>query len=427
MGDFDIHINDDSEVLSQFAVEENTKSMSLHDWQREAINFFFKHNKAIFTVSTGAGKTFCAIEIIKKIWNIDPESRVLIVVPKNVILETGWYKELYDAGISLRDIGVYYGAAKEICKITITNMQSIHRLPMEEFEVCIFDEVHNYCTKRLFPTLAHPFKYKLGLSATTERMDDAHWQLYEIFDYNLYNYTPTEALQDGILNPFIFFNISVDLDLVSREIYDQLTTEINTIMQTGGGFQTIMKSNSPLKNKMLSKMNERKDLVNNYPKKFEVVKTICQKHEKDKIIVFNEYNKTTSKTYWYLLEIGMKACVIHSDIPHAKREENLKNFKLDKYNVLLVSKVLDEGYNLPKIDTAIISAGNSTSRQTIQRMGRVLRKKDKHSTLYQIYCSGTVEEDYAIERAKLFKQLASEYYDYTGDEVKGGILDENKT
>jgi len=254
-------------------------------------------------------------------------------------------------------------------------------------------------------------------------MDDAHWKLYEIFDYNIYKYTPSEALQDGILNPFIFFNISVELDPVSRETYEQLTVEINTIMQIGGGFQAIMKSGSPLKNKMLSKMNERKDLVNNYHKKFEVVKTVCEKHKEDKIIVFNEYNKTTSKTYWYLLEVGMKACVIHSDIPHIKREENLKNFKLDKYNVLLVSKVLDEGYNLPKIDTAIISAGNSTSRQTIQRMGRVLRKKDKHSTLYQIYCSGTVEEDYAIERAKLFKQLASEYYDYTGEEVNGGILE----
>jgi len=424
MNNFDIQIEDGSKTYSDFAIKENTKGLELHDWQRESINYFFKTNKALFEVSTGAGKTFCAIEIIKKVWNINPDARVLIVVPKNVILETGWYNELYNNGISLRDIGVYYGKIKEIAKITITNMQSVKRLPIEEFEFAIFDEVHNYCTDRLFPILEYDYEYKLGLSATVERMDEAHWKLFEIFDYRIFKYTPGEALQDGVLNPFVFYNIGVNLDFESRERYDQITQELNTLMKAGGGFKKIMKSNSPIKNKMLSKMNERKDLVNNYPKKFEIVREICNKHREDKIIVFNEYNKTTSKTYWYLLDTGVKACIIHSDIPHVKREENLKNFKNDKYNVMLVSKVLDEGYNLPKIDTAIISAGNSTSRQTIQRMGRVLRKKDKNSTLYQIFCINTVEEDYAKERAKLFKELASGYKDYTEEEIEGGILNE---
>jgi superfamily II DNA or RNA helicase len=180
-----------------------------------------------------------------------------------------------------------------------------------------------------------------------------------------------------------------------------------------------MYSKSGLKFQLLKRMTARKELVNNYYKKFDVVKQICNKHKKDKIIVFNEFNQQTSRSYWYLLDIGIRACIVHSDIPKHKREQNLMDFKNDKYQVILASKVLDEGYNLPKIDTAIIAAGNSTSRQTIQRMGRVLRRKKHHSNLYQVYCIDTVEANYAFERAKTFKALCSDYksYNYTGGKI----------
>jgi RNA polymerase primary sigma factor len=222
-------------------------------------------------------------------------------------------------------------------------------------------------------------------------------------------------LRDGILNPFDFHNIGVELDEQTKNRYDLVSNELNLIFQMGGGFKRIMRSSSSLKFRMLSKMNERKDIMNNYVRKFDVVKMICSKHKKDKILVFNEYNQQTNKCYWHLLDVGIKARIVHSGIEKEVRDQNLIDFKNDKFNVLLTSKVLDEGFNLPKIDTAVIMAGNSTAKQTIQRMGRVLRKKDKHSNLYQIYCKDTVEEDYGNERAKLFRQLCSKYNDEVYD------------
>jgi superfamily II DNA or RNA helicase len=411
--EFGILIDDGSKHIQPFVIDENTKSLELYDWQRRAINYFFKNDcNSIFEVTTGAGKTYCAIQIVKRIWELDPKVKVLIIVPKNVIMETGWYSELYEAGVSLVDIGVYYGNIKEYSKVTITNMQNLDRIAFEIFDCIIFDEIHNYGTERLLPYVSMKMKYKLGLSATLERMDNSHYKLLEIFNYNKFTYTPRDALDDGVLNPFNFFNISVELDGAERENYELLTEQINSIMQAGGGYKKIMRSNSGLKFKLLSKMTARKDLVNNYYKKFDVVKQIVNKHRNDKIIIFNEFNKQTSKSYWYLLDIGVRACVIHSDLPKEKREQNLMDFKNDKYNVILASKVLDEGYNLPKIDTAIIAAGNSTSRQTIQRMGRVLRRKKHTSNLYQVYCKDTIEENYAFERALLFKDLCSDYDSY---------------
>ena len=364
------------------------------------------------------GKTRFGIEVIKQVLEKDPDVKVLIVVPKNVILENGWYPELYNAGISIRDIGVYYGAIKEYAKITITNMQNIENVDFEAFKFVLYDEIHNFASTRLLPYLEKDIKYKLGLSATLERIDKKHYKILDAFNYNLFEYGAKEALQDGILNPFNFYNVSVEMDLETEEEYLELTQNVNATMQAGGGYSKIMRSSSPLKFKMLALLNKRKMLVNNYPRKMDVVKAICEKFKDDKFIIFQEYNKQTSKSYWQLLESGVKACVVHSGISNAIREQNLIDFKNGKYNVLLASKVLDEGWNVPSVDTAIIVAGNSTSRQTIQRMGRVLRKKTKASKLFQIYCKNTVEEDYSEKRAELFKELCSAYnfFDYGVDE-----------
>ena len=146
---FEIQIKDGSEAISKFVVDENTKTVELYDWQRRAIKYFFSHDyKTIYEVSTGAGKTVLAIEIIKRLFDEKSDLNVLIVVPKNVILETTWFKELYDGGFSIVDVGVYYGNIKEYGKkITITNMQNLNRIPMEIFDAAIFDECFSGDTK----------------------------------------------------------------------------------------------------------------------------------------------------------------------------------------------------------------------------------------------------------------------------------------
>lgn len=409
--EFGIQIDDGMETLSDYTSNLNITGTMLREWQIRAKEFFFNHNCiALFEVSTGSGKTFAAIDLIKEIWKTNPDAKFLIVVPKNVILERGWYPELKDAGVPIQDIGIFYGAIKEYAKVTITNMQSINKMALEIFDGIIYDEVHNYLTKTMTPILKRKFKYKLGLSATIDRQDDRQWELIECFNYNKFEYTAKQALDDGVLNPFHFTNISVNLDSKSREEYDKLTADINLLYQMHGSYNTIMRTASTaIKKTLLTKLTERKKLVNNFSGKFEVVRDIIDEHREEKVLVFNEFNEQTNKLYWELLEIEVKAKILHSGVPQEERHQLLSDYRDGKFNILLSTKVLDEGYNLPAIEVGIIMAGNSTSRQTIQRMGRVLRKKDTPSTLYQIYVANTIEEEQAMERAKIFKELALQY------------------
>jgi RNA polymerase primary sigma factor len=410
----DWYENSDIEDYSDY----DDNIISLREWQRRGKRFFFDNNGCcIYEVTTGSGKTFFTIDIIKELLKKE-NLRALIVVPKNVILETGWYKELFDAGIPIHKIGVYYGTTKEYAQFTLTNMQNLQKIPLEMFDMIVLDEIHNYATTRLLEILNHPFKYKIGLTATLKRADNKHTELMKMFNYNIFKYGAEEALFDEILNPFIFINIGVKLDSESLIKYDDYTQQLNTVFKTGGSYNFIMKSSSPLKMKMLSLINQRKMLVNNYHEKFIIAVEIIKKHKHNKVIVFNQYNDQTSKLYWHLLDDAIDCRVLHSGITKEKRDQALIDFRNDKFNVLLTSKVLDEGYNLPKLDVAIIMAGDTTDKQTIQRMGRVLRKKDDgYSMLYQIYCKKTIEETSAEDRAIMFKKLSSDYkeIDYMGD------------
>ncbi len=392
-------------------LEKQTNITDLRSWQIKAKKFFYENNKnVIFEVSTGAGKTFITIDILQELLLKEPKLKVLIVVPKNVILEEGWYKELVDYGIPIQSIGVYYGSIKEYSRITITNIQNLDRIPLTMFDMFIGDELHNLGTDRILKILETPFKYKIGLTATLARADKNHRKLLELFDFNIYKYNPSEALEDGVLNPFVFYNIGVVLDQDTRDKYDDIKQQLYVVYNTGGGFEKIMKTNTPLKMKMLALINEQKELVNNYVDKIDITQTIINNHKENKILVFNQYNKQTSKIYWHLLDTNIECRVLHSGIDKKTRERTLIDYRNDKFSVLLVSKVLDEGYNLPKLDVAIIMAGDSTDKQTIQRMGRVLRKKkDGYSSLYQLYCVDTIEEKSSLVRAKLFKDLAIDF------------------
>jgi superfamily II DNA or RNA helicase len=122
--------------------------------------------------------------------------------------------------------------------------------------------------------------------------------------------------------------------------------------------------------------------------KLRVLKDLLVRHRRDKVLIFTAENEMVYQ--------------ISNDylIPAITHETNVKErkFWLDAFNkgevlALATSKVLNEGVNIPDASVAIILSGSGSSREHIQRLGRILRKKgDKQAVLYEVIARNTTEE-----------------------------------
>ena len=66
---------------------------------------------------------------------------------------------------------------------------------------------------------------------------------------------------------------------------------------------------------------------------------------------------------------------------------------------MVTSKVLDEGIDVPEANIGIIASGTGSKREYVQRLGRILRKKEgKEAVLYEIIAEETTETGTAKRR-----------------------------
>ena len=76
----------------------------------------------------------------------------------------------------------------------------------------------------------------------------------------------------------------------------------------------------------------------------------------------------------------------------------------------MVSKVANFAIDLPDASVAIQVSGSFGSRQEeAQRLGRILRPKEKDSYFYTIVTKETVEEEFAEKRQKFLAEQGYEY------------------
>ncbi len=371
--------------------------MDLRRWQVEAETYFLEKKIAIIQAATGSGKTRLAIDIMRKL-----DLPTVIITPKNVILEKTWFDNLTKV-FSLHDVGLFYGDVKEPRKITVTSMQSVEKLDLSKFKFMIADEVHNLMSDRKQDILKQDFEYKLGLTATLKQKQYKHWDLLKIFDFNLFKYDIDMAIGEEVLSQFTFTNVG--LDLLSEEVseYEELQHRIDAVSQ-------MMKNKIDVdKSMQYALIDKRKKLLANSPQKRNVLYKLAPSLRGKKIIIFNEYNAIATPIYWTLTDLGFNPCIFNTDIGKTRRMENLHNYSKDKHDVIITTRALDEGYDLPHIDVAIILSGGSTSRQMIQRVGRVLRKTENDKEIYQVYFRNTIEHEAAMERYDLMRDSCKEY------------------
>src|SRR5262249_29594369 len=99
---------------------------------------------------------------------------------------------------------------------------------------------------------------------------------------------------------------------------------------------------------------------------------------------------------------------ITHEIRRVERVKILERFARGEITVLVSSQVLDEGFDVPEAEIAIIVGGSASARRQVQRVGRVLRPRPtKRAIVYELAVQETKEVDYVQRRRQGFGPVAA--------------------
>lgn len=381
------------------AHEASGQKLKLRDYQAEALVSWGENDKwGVLVLPTGSGKTLVGIRAIAGC-----NTPVLVIVPTLDLLEQ-WKKQLEEA-FSM-EIGQLGGGEKKILPITVSTYDSayIHAETLgNRFGLLVFDEVHHLPAvgyRSIAEFSAAP--YRLGLTATYEREDELHSELNRLVGGKVYEKHISE-LAGRHLAPYIIKRIAIALTDEERKEYEQhYSVFLNYLRKTGmimkgpQDFQKlVMKSGrDPEARKALLARNAARDLAFNSDSKLEKLKEILETHKEDRVFIFTEHNRLV-----HLISREFLIPAITYRTPAKERSSILEKFRAGSYRAVVTSKVLDEGIDVPEANIGIIASGTGSKREYIQRLGRILRKKEgKEAILYEIIAEETTETGTAKRR-----------------------------
>ena len=211
------------------------------------------------------------------------------------------------------------------------------------------------------------------------------------------------------LSPFTLEKITVELTEdeqkeyeKNQKIFSDYLAKINLTIRGPADFQKlVMRSGrDPNARRALLARNKAKDIAYNSISKIGKLSEILGKQSGSKIFIFTEHNKLVHRISRQFLIPSVTYRTTSKE-----RSETLDRFRSGVYRAVVTSKVLDEGIDVPDADVGIILSGTGSSRAFIQRLGRILRKKEgKEAVLYEIVSAETSEVNTARRRKRPLKQ-----------------------
>ena len=367
--------------------------LKLREWQEKAFPLWWEKKRGIIKVVTGGGKTFFAIHCLKRYLENDPQKSILIVVPSIALLDQ-WYDSLSqnfdDKEISLNGGGEQTKIITKICISTIDSLKNIISLIDAENTLLIVDECHKIGTEKRGEMLTNAWHATLGLSATPERDYDDNFYIIikKILGDIIFDYDYIDAREDEVIVNFKLLYGYAALLPEEENKYKKFTKSIQRRAATIGGQDM---NDYPLKMLIFNRARLVKNSKNRIPYGIELI----QKYERDSWIVFTE-NKKQAKEFNKIVNKlkGFNSGIYNTDLNDDERQENLEKFKAGNLNVLVSCTALDEGFDMPEADGAMILSASSSKRQRIQRMGRVLRitANKENALIVTVYSSKTEYE-----------------------------------
>lgn len=336
------------------------------DWQVAAISEWERHNHhGIVSVVTGGGKTVFALSCIDR---LKPETS-LIVVPTTALLEQWWEEATSYFDLALDDVHIIAGNGRlKAGTINIAVLNTAAKLAEKASSTrpfLIVDECHKAASDLFRVVLTLPSIATLGLSATPKRQydDGLDEVLIPALGPVIFNYDYRDALRDKVIVPFELRNVIFELEEDRQVEYDKLTKSIA---------RSIAK-NGIEADETVALFLKRARVLNLSLNRIRLALKLVAGNRGKRTLVFHEDVEACDLIHSILQSNGVKCGVYHSKMTTRARVSMIAQFRKGEIDVLVSCRALDEGFNVPETELGVIAASTATSRQRIQRLGRIVR------------------------------------------------------
>ncbi len=409
--------DDQARAYDEVALHERAPR-PLRAYQQAALDAWIaSRRRGVVVLPTGAGKSYVALRAM-----IACARSTLILAPTIDLVEQ-WVADL-SARLGT-DIGQYGGGEKRLLPVTVATYDSaVLFMPFHghRFGLLVCDECHHLpaqATSAAMEMCLAPFR--LGLTATPERLDGGHMKLAELVGPEVHR-VHIHELEGSFLANYDTEVVEVALDADEQAAYSANRGEYIAFIRRMGidfsakdgwaRFITAAARDSEGRAAMRA-YREQKRLSRASRAKLRTVWDLLRRHAGERALVFTEDNGTA-------YEIGRRfvlPVLTHHTKP-AERRGMLDGFRQGRLPVLVTSKVLNEGVDVPEAAIGIVVSGSGSVREHVQRLGRILRPgRDKRAVLYEILSAGT-GETYTSERRQrhaAFGQMEAAFPDEAGD------------
>lgn len=408
--------------------------IELRPYQQEAIaSWFANRGRGTLKMATGSGKTIAALAIATELYRRIGLQVLLVVCPyRHLVVQ--WSRECqlfnlepilafenalnWQSQLANQLYTVRQGDRAFVTIITTNStligdrFQSLLKY-FPEKTLIIGDEAHNLGAPRLEESLPQRIGLRLALSATPERHFD------EQGTETIFNYfgsvlqpelTLADAIELGALVRYQYHPILVNLTETESQIYAKITHRIGwALTECGGNFEC---------EEVTALLMQRSRLVGAAANKLTALRDLMSTRKNTTHTLFycgdgaiEETGESQLDAVVRILghEIGYRVNTYTAQTSVEERETLRYQLEMGQLQGLVAIRCLDEGVDIPAIQTAVILASSSNPRQFVQRRGRILRPHpDKNcATLFDfiVVPPDLDRETWDIERNLLKKEL----------------------
>jgi superfamily II DNA or RNA helicase len=400
----------------------NGLKLKEHQWR--AVYEMAKHQQGMYEAPTGSGKTISCIGFIhhrRPKWT-------LILVDKLDLLHQ-WRKALAKwLGLELDDIGIIGDGKWELGRrITVATVQTLTKIlregemPDAFFEVwdaVILDECHHVTAETIRVLLSRFYaKYRLGVSATTDRQDDKFEFALNVLGEVFHQDNEEELREAGVLMRPRVQVVRTEFDMAYWP--DHESDEDDKCLVPGcklsGQRPHRHRNNYQNVKSALVEDSERNQLV------CDIVIDQVRTGDHHHLIVSNEIRQLDA-LYTILLSTlshaeGLPAVYVMTGKVRGQKRAQIKAEIEAASSAIIFATVAKEGLDIPPVDRIYLPFPESNAKATQQKIGRGTRMHEgKTDTIVFDFFDVLIE----VFR-KQFRNRRFKCYDQMNMEVDLGI------